>query len=111
MEPPGQLKTTIAALQTRFGIVAHFGKWLVQGYPRAILFELKPPANSSWSLNDMRHQLFLQYGLGVPDSDVETHGSIVFGFQVYTFFRELLATSFAGEYRPVAHFHEWQAAV
>lgn len=111
MEPPGQLKTTLANLQSKYGIVAHFGKWLVQGYPRAILFELKPSTNSSWTLNDCRHQLFIQYGLGVPDTDVESHASIMFGYQVFAFFRELLSSSFATDYRAIAHFHEWQAAV
>lgn len=111
MEPPGQLKAAIANLQSKYGIVAHFGKWLVQGYPRAILFELKPSTNQSWTLNDCRHQLFLQYGLGVPDTDIESHASIMFGYQVFSFFRELLPGPFSTEYRPIVHFHEWQASV
>lgn len=110
-EPPAQLKTAIANLKSKYGIVAHFGKWLVQGYPHAILFEMSVPDSGTWTLNDCRHQLFMQYGLGVPDADVESHASIIFGYQVFTFFRELLSTSFATEYKTIAHFHEWQASV
>lgn len=102
------LGPTIAALK-RHGLRLHFGRWLVHGHPRVLLFDL---GSAYHRLNDWKYDLWDTLGISSPNDDPETHDAIVFGYMVVWFLAELLRSSSATPGRRViAHFHEWLAAV
>ena len=105
LEPGPILGPTIDAMQRR-GIRVHFGRWLVQGHPRVILFDL---GSAYHSMNDWKYALWEELGVGTPNDDPETNDAIVFGNRVAGFLGDLTRRTPG---RPViAHFHEWLAAV
>jgi len=105
LEPGPVLGPTIEAMR-RQGVGAHFGRWLVQGYPRVLLFDL---GSAYHNLEDWKYALWEDLGIGTPSDDPETNDAIVFGRLVALFFAEFTRRNPG---RPViAHFHEWLATV
>ena len=102
--PTGLVQELLAILLEKHGIVAHYGRWLVKGSPRAILFEL---GSSAGRLGEWREDL--QHGFALPD-DAEANNAILFGYQTALFFAEFNAIGKDRCYA-VAHFHEWLASV
>jgi len=89
------------------GVKVIYGRWLIEGYPRVLLFDI---ASAAWKLDEWKRELWESMHIGVPWHDKESNDAIIFGF---------LTTWFLDEYRKalppdpyiVAHFHEWQAGV
>ncbi|MCP4592434.1 MAG: glycogen synthase [bacterium] len=105
LEPGPVLGPTIEALHQR-GVVAHFGRWLVKGHPRVLLFDL---GTGYQHLDDWKYALWKELGIGTPSDDPETNDAVVFGNLVAEFLGELTRRSPG---RPIiAQFHEWLAAV
>eukprot|EP00026_Physarum_polycephalum_P003761 Phypoly_transcript_03775.p1 GENE.Phypoly_transcript_03775~~Phypoly_transcript_03775.p1 ORF type:complete len:686 (+),score=116.66 Phypoly_transcript_03775:101-2158(+) len=93
----------IDVMKEKYGIIVHFGKWLVEGYPKTFLIDL----NCSMDHLDMwRHELMP--GFEAPH-DNESNDSIVFGYQTALFLKEFAVANKA--IKVIAHFHEWQSAV
>eukprot|EP01111_Echinosteliopsis_oligospora_P015713 TRINITY_DN6296_c0_g1_i1.p1 TRINITY_DN6296_c0_g1~~TRINITY_DN6296_c0_g1_i1.p1 ORF type:complete len:630 (-),score=190.40 TRINITY_DN6296_c0_g1_i1:91-1980(-) len=102
--PAGPLTApVIDIMKEKYGIVVHFGKWLVEGYPKAFLFDLK---SSAAQLEGWRKELMPTFE---APWDNESNESITFGFQVGLFFKEF--SNSHQKLKVIAHFHEWQAAV
>ena len=40
-DPPYITSLVIAALERKYHIKVHYGRWLIRGYPRVFLFDLK----------------------------------------------------------------------
>lgn len=88
-----------------FGVIS--GRWLIEGYPKVILFELD---SAYRELGKWKWEFFGKTKIGIPDHDHESHRSVLFGF---------LTTALLGLFREkcgekpvvIAHFHEWLAGV
>ncbi len=105
LEPGPILGPTIEAVRQQ-GVAVHFGRWLVMGHPRVLLFDL---GSGYHNMDDWKYALWEELGIGTPQDDPETNDAIIFGNLVVSFFAELTRRS---PNRPViAHFHEWLAAV
>ena len=64
----------------RYKIVT--GRWLVDGNPQVILFDVGSAA-SNMSL--FKQELFDAAGIGAPHGDIEVNDVIIFGFMVAQF--------------------------
>jgi glycogen(starch) synthase len=103
---PGEiLGPTIEHLREH-GIKAHYGRWLVTGHPRVLLFDFFAAFDR---LNEFRAAFWSDCGIHYPDGDNETNDCIAFGYLVAAFFEHFCSQW--GERRPIiAHFHEWLAS-
>ncbi|XP_065646602.1 glycogen [starch] synthase, muscle isoform X2 [Hydra vulgaris] len=88
------------------GIKIVYGRWLIEGTPKVILFDLE--SGRKW-LNVWRKELWEVASIGIPDSDAETLNCLIFGG---------LVAWFLGKFRFInqdvlmtAHFHEWMAGI
>ncbi|EON63041.1 glycogen [starch] synthase [Coniosporium apollinis CBS 100218] len=99
------LVDTIKAMNDR-GIKTMYGRWLIDGAPRVLLFDTK---TAYGYLDEWKGDLWATSGIPSPPGDDETNEAIVFGY---------LIAWFLGEYvyhektrAVVAQFHEWLAGV
>lgn len=86
------------------------GRWLVEGRPLAILFDLD---SVWWAFERYRHEILVDNGIHLP-RDPMTRSVVQFGFMVAQFladFNNHLTKK--GRRRPkvIAHFHEWLSGV
>lgn len=102
---PEALRPALAALESR-GVVAHFGRWLVNGKPQTILFDFRPRYPR---LHLDKHALYADNGITSDDADAEVNATILFGFAVAEFLEELSRT--APRHPLAAQFHEWMAGI
>ncbi|KAK5576705.1 hypothetical protein RB653_007849 [Dictyostelium firmibasis] len=101
---PGPLSSPIIEnMMKKYGIHVHFGKWLVEGYPKVFLIDLH---SSMHKLGEWRWDLMS--GFEQP-GDNETNETIVFGYQSALLLKEFAEANPNDKY--IAHFHEWQASV
>ncbi len=104
LEPGDILAPTLEALSRR-GLECRFGRWLITGYPKVVLVDLRAGHER---LAALKHLLWQDHQIATPPDDPETNDAIAFAYPV----SELL-----GEHsrrhpdrRVVAHFHEWMGA-
>jgi glycogen(starch) synthase len=104
-EPEGLIKDALDRLRAR-GIVAHHGRWLIQGRPRVILLDQK-----SWGLNhdEILYLLSKDHGIQIDRGDAEVMDCCTFGFACAALFQEL--SDLAPGRQIIGHFHEWMAGV
>lgn len=103
--PPRPLRAALEELGST-GIRWHFGRWLVEGRPQALLIEV---ASRLPQLDFDKYTFWKDHGIGLPIGDHEIDNGIAFGFIVCEFFRTLTRHI---DRRPlIAHFHEWQASI
>lgn len=90
------------------GFKAIYGRWLIDGYPKVILFDL---GSGACKMNDWKQELFERCHIGIPHEDIESNDAVILGFMIAMFLKHF-RDSVKG-YHPlvVAHFHEWQASV
>ena len=67
-------------MMSRYKIVT--GRWLVDGNPQVILFDVGSAASS---LSLFKQELFDTAGIGAPHGDIEVNDVIIFGFMVAQF--------------------------
>ena len=110
LEPDNEIIQEAIRSMNTHGIRVIYGRWLIDGYPQVILFDI---GSASWKLDEWKHDFFETCSIGVPHHDRESNDSIIFGYCVTWFLQEF--HSQLSERRPnpliVAHFHEWLAAV
>ncbi|XP_067110272.1 glycogen [starch] synthase, liver [Osmerus mordax] len=104
-DPPNPaIKKAMDALNTN-GCQVHFGRWLIEGSPYVILFDIE---SAAWNLDRWRGDLWDTCGIGMPFNDREANNALIFGSLIAWFFKEL--TDQTGDMpNVIAHFHEWQA--
>ncbi|XP_075913404.1 glycogen [starch] synthase, muscle [Petromyzon marinus] len=100
------LKRTLACMNAK-GVKVYCGRWLIEGSPCVVLFDV---ASAAWSLDRWKSELWDACGIGVPWFDRESNDAVLFGFLTAWFLGEFYAQC---EEKPsmVAHFHEWLAGV
>ena len=62
------------------------GRWLVDGNPQIILFDV---GSASWKMNEMKDELWNLAGIGIPNPDVECNDAVVFGYMVAEFLQQV----------------------
>ncbi|KDQ08558.1 glycosyltransferase family 3 protein [Botryobasidium botryosum FD-172 SS1] len=99
------LASTFASMRER-GVKLLYGRWLIDGAPRVILFD----TSSQYSkLDEWKGDLWNLAGIPTPPNDHETNETIVFGYLVAWFLGEYSAKR--TDTPIIAHFHEWQAGL
>lgn len=104
LSPRGVMKECIDTL-IESGIGVHFGRWLVQGYPRVLLLDIDSVRHhtAEWS-GELR-----SLNVTVSDHDSEATDALLFGFLVSHFVRDFVRRS--GAPNVLVHAHEWLAGV
>lgn len=98
-----------------FGYKVHCGRWLVDGNPQIILFDI---TSGAWKLDEFRHELWEKCSVGIPQLDVESNDAVILGYMIAHFIGEFKVQAERhskdnelNDPKIVAHFHEWQAGV
>ena len=60
-----------------YGVKVYFGKWLIDGSPSVILFDLE---SMTHRLNEWKGDLWTIAGIPCPSNDQEMNDAIVFGY-------------------------------
>jgi len=87
------------------------GRWLVEGNPQVILFDV---GSSFYKMNEFKQELYDNAAIGCAQGDTEVNDVILFGFMVAQFLADfrIRAESFSdGPPRIAAQFHEWMAGI
>ena len=80
--PPDLLAVKFALEAMRAnGLNFVYGRWLIEGAPRVILFDL---SSVSHYLNDWKGDLWSLVGIPSPENDTETNDAILLGYTVVT---------------------------
>jgi glycogen synthase len=86
MEPTNpELAATIQSMKDR-GIGILYGRWLIEGAPRVLLFDTKTAYSY---MNEWKADLWNVASIPSPDNDDETNEAIVFGYLVAWFLGEV----------------------
>uniref|UniRef100_A0AAR2L7L0 Glycogen [starch] synthase n=1 Tax=Pygocentrus nattereri TaxID=42514 RepID=A0AAR2L7L0_PYGNA len=100
--PNAAIKAALESIKNN-GCQVHFGRWLIEGTPYVILFDIGAAA---WNLDRWKGDLWNTCSIGLPYHDREANDSLILGSLVAWFFKEL-----QDKPNVIAHFHEWQAGV
>ncbi|CAJ1055729.1 glycogen synthase%2C liver [Cheilinus undulatus] [Xyrichtys novacula] len=87
------------------GCQVHFGRWLIEGSPYVILFDV---GSAAWNLDRWKGDLWQTCNIGLPFNDREANDSLILGSLIAWFFKEL-TDQLEDKQNVIAHFHEWQA--
>lgn len=93
-------------LMSSRGVRWLYGRWLIEGAPRVLLFDLSSAAHN---LNEWKLDLWNIAGIPTPDHDSETNDAILLGYLVAWFLGELVYHD--RERAVIAHCHEWLAGI
>ncbi|MFA6376186.1 MAG: glycosyltransferase [Candidatus Paceibacterota bacterium] len=101
--PDGKLKEIFANLEAK-GIRCHFGQWLIEGEPQAILIDFQ----SLWpNINGYKRELWDHYKIDSMESGFEFDEPVVWGYAVARLAEQL---KFVYADKKIAiHCHEWLA--
>eukprot|EP00124_Ichthyophonus_hoferi_P002886 Ihof_evm6s219 gene=Ihof_evmTU6s219 len=92
------------------GIRVVTGRWLIEGYPQVILFDIESCGSR---INEWKGNLHRDCHIDLPEADFETNNACAFGNMVYWFLDSVQKKSkhqFDG-FKAIAHFHEWLVGV
>ncbi|XP_022083700.1 glycogen [starch] synthase, muscle-like [Acanthaster planci] len=109
MEPENELiKGAMDSMRSK-GIKVHYGRWLIDGYPGVVLFDIGSGAHY---LEDWKHNLFEMSHVGIPWHDKESNDAVIFG-NLCAWFIADFRKQFQESENPLitAHFHEWLSGV
>ncbi|KAG9345649.1 hypothetical protein JZ751_008793, partial [Albula glossodonta] len=87
------------------GFQVRFGRWLIEGSPYVILFDI---GSAAWNLDRWKGEFWDTCGIGLPYNDREANDALILGSLVAWFFKEL-TDQLQDTPHVIAHFHEWQA--
>ena len=79
------MKQTLDSMAER-GIQYLYGRWLIEGAPRVLLFDTKTAYSH---LDEWRGDLWNIAGIPAPPADEETNEAIVFGYLIAWFLGEV----------------------
>ncbi|KAK7486647.1 hypothetical protein BaRGS_00022048, partial [Batillaria attramentaria] len=97
-------RETIANMR-QAGIKVFFGRWLIDGYPKVVLFDI---GSAAWKLDEFKHEMWESAGVGIPWHDRESNDAVIFGSLVRWFMEEFIK-NLPGDPVVLGHFHEWLA--
>ncbi|VDK86349.1 unnamed protein product [Litomosoides sigmodontis] len=76
------------------------GRWLIDGYPKVILFDL---GSGSRKMNDWKQELYERCQIGVPHEDTQSNDAVIFGFMVAMFLKHFLDSYRNSGYRSLIY--------
>ena len=97
-------QAVVAMRDLGFGVL--YGRWLVTGRPKVVLFDLQSVNNK---LGDIKYLLWQDHGISTPDNDMLINGVVMLGEMVRQYLT-LLSEQYGDSKNIIAHFHEWMAA-
>lgn len=104
-DPPlPALRKAMDTLQSQ-GCQVHFGRWLIEGSPYVLLFDI---GSAAWNLDRWKGEFWEACNVGIPFHDREANDALLFGSLTAWFLKEL-TDQFQDKPNVIAHFHEWQA--
>jgi glycogen(starch) synthase len=102
-EAPEFLRPALREMENR-GIKCHFGHWLVDGHPQAILLDYQSCYNY---LGETKYYLWNDNGISLQGQDGEVDAVVAFGSAITQLLQ--VACSTISQKKILAHFHEWMA--
>lgn len=99
------LKATLESMEQR-GIRFLYGRWLIEGAPRVILFDL---GSASHFLNEWKTDLWNIAAIPTPNNDLETNDAVLLGYLIAWFLGEFACQE--TKKAIILHTHEWLAGV
>lgn len=63
-----------------------FGRWLIEGYPNVVLFDI---GSSAWRIDSWKKELWESCNIGIPVHDTECNDAVIFGALVAWFLKEV----------------------
>ncbi|XP_061273654.1 glycogen [starch] synthase, liver isoform X2 [Bos javanicus] len=90
----------------KHGCQVHFGRWLIEGSPYVVLFDI---GYSAWNLDKWKGDLWEACSVGIPYHDQEANDMLIFGSLTAWFLKEV--TDHADGRHVIVQFHEWQAGI
>uniref|UniRef100_A0A671V6M2 Glycogen [starch] synthase n=1 Tax=Sparus aurata TaxID=8175 RepID=A0A671V6M2_SPAAU len=103
-EPPNPAIRKIFNMESS-NCKVHFGRWLIEGSPYVILFDI---GSAAWNLDRWKGDLWETCNIGLPYHDREANDSLILGSLIAWFFKEL-TDNLGDKPNVIGHFHEWQA--
>jgi glycogen(starch) synthase len=88
------------------GHKAHYGTWLIEGRPKAVLFDFSV---SYPYLGELKYLFWEHHGISLPDNDELLNQIVLFGHQFHQFLKLFTDKKSYGK-KVIAHFHEWMGA-
>ncbi|XP_013403502.1 glycogen [starch] synthase-like [Lingula anatina] len=103
------LKDTIYQMRDK-GIKVIFGRWLIEGYPKVVLFDI---GSAAWKLDEWKREIWESCHIGIPWHDREANDAVILGALVAWFLGEFRKNIEGVDPPPliIAHFHEWLAGM
>ncbi|PNI98816.1 GYS2 isoform 2 [Pan troglodytes] len=105
-EPVNDAVRRAVDAMNKHGCQVHFGRWLIEGSPYVVLFDI---GYSAWNLDRWKGDLWEACSVGIPYHDREANDMLIFGSLTAWFLKEV--TDHADGKHVVAQFHEWQAGI
>ncbi|TNM91457.1 hypothetical protein fugu_020111 [Takifugu bimaculatus] len=104
-EPPNQAIRKAMDALLHNGCQVYFGRWLIEGSPYVILFDI---GSAAWNLDRWKGDLWQTCSIGLPYHDREANDALILGSLIAWFFKEL-TDQLGDKPNVIGHFHEWQA--
>lgn len=86
LDPPSENFAKTIQQMKEHGIKVVYGRWLIEGYPRVILFDI---GSAAYKLDQWKNEIWECSHIGVPWHDQEGNNAIVFGFLTAWFLSEV----------------------
>lgn len=81
----GPFYRAVTAMRNQ-GFKVHCGRWLVDGNPQIILFDI---GSAAWKMDGYKQELWDSSNVGIPHLDIECNDAIILGYTVATFIDEV----------------------
>lgn len=105
-KPPGRMSESFAELEKNHGIKCHYGTWLIEKNPKAILIDYRGLSVKS---DDIKRELWEKYQIDSWGTDNWFNEPTVWA-KAAGYLIQSLNEKGVFRYSPVAHFHEWLSA-
>lgn len=106
VEPPDTPFGRAVRKMRDLGFEVHYGRWLVDGMPRVVLFN---PYNVFDRLGEIKYQLWEHHGISTPGDDSLINQVVAFGFMTKIFAQCMVDPEVNSSQRVILHVHEWMA--
>ncbi|XP_052797708.1 glycogen [starch] synthase-like isoform X2 [Mya arenaria] len=107
LEPHHYVIKAVLEEMRSHGIKVHFGRWLIDGYPKLILFDI---GSAAWKLDEFKHDLWENTHIGIPLHDSESNDALILG-NLTAWFITSFRNKLEGRPYVLLHCHEWLAGV
>lgn len=107
LEPHNEAMARTLHHMREHGIKVVFGRWLIDGYPKVVLFDI---GSAAWKLDEWKREIWECSHIGIPWHDRESNDALILGFLTAWFLSEF-KRNLLGEPYLIAHFHEWLAGI